>query len=248
MKHFPPLGAVALLLVALTSFAWTGDPVPPARTTGPLKFSDLTLDRARRFEVVMPLTLTIPPQTAFVVTEASAPQGAGDLTVNGITVTAFGQATRKYDPPVVLHAGDVVTIGGGTGVSAIIAGYIAAESEVTGGAPANPVPLKLHEFALDRARRIPIFFPQTTWSLTVPAAGLTVVLAEWTPFPSGGPWGPIAWSVDGTLVGTTPNVLAPFRFDPPIIVQPGQTLTATLGFAGNFTGDFGGYIAYPGET
>ncbi len=143
MKGFLAGVGAATVLFALTSFAyWSGkaervaQPPPTARRTGPLRIEDLTLDRAFRQRIDVPLVgsaLAVPfPPTVGVVIRSLTTTRSGDpdngslqvhMAINGTPDerVMFGLIygynsdadrgqTVTLDPPLVVRPGDALTM------------------------------------------------------------------------------------------------------------------------------------------
>jgi hypothetical protein len=242
------LYAVCVLagLIGLTSFGpKPGPPRPPVRTAGPIKQSDITMNRSQRFSIPAASAYVVPAGVAFVMTEASAPGGGGlcTISINGFQRTLVNNM-RRFDPAIVFNPGDTVSFSGTTNMFPVtVAGFLVAPADVQGAAPTAPVPIRVADLTLDRALHFPVFSQVPPISLTVPMGGPSFAIVEWYNH-SGYE---ALFAIDGGNVARfTLNPEGIVRFDPPIIVGPGQTLTIGDGSPAS-AGEIGGYVVYPGE-
>jgi hypothetical protein len=153
MKQFLLGAAVASAVLGAAGFAVTKAPAA-AKGSGPLKLSDLTLDRAFRYEfpaapVSAPTVIPFPPTQGFVLTRIESrvavnqavpivffslnggPQqsvATGAATTGGIPVYYLDGIV---DPPLVIRPGDLLSIWSpNPGLPMTIGGYIVYPGEV----------------------------------------------------------------------------------------------------------------------
>ena len=153
MRNFV-LGALATLCVFLAMGAARFVPssseasvATAVRKTFPIKLSELTLDRAFRFQFTPgyfsgnPTVIPFPGTVGIIITSIAAPMGNGvkyQLSVNGGPVqdifTSVTATEYRLDPPVIVPPGGTLTIGDNGNIAGspavAVSGYYVFPGEV----------------------------------------------------------------------------------------------------------------------
>lgn len=126
--------ALAFTLAAFALRPETASTPAVAKRTAPLRYADLTLDRAFRMEVTVtvssPLTFQMPAGVGFVLDDILGANPS--ITINGVTVSGGGITLSGH--PLVIRPNDTVTVavGGisGTQIPMVLVGWNVYAGEV----------------------------------------------------------------------------------------------------------------------
>lgn len=160
MRRYLIGAALAFVVTATAGFAIYGPSSSPPAKMVPLKLSDLTLDRAIRYEVtagvssVSPLPIPFPPTVGVVITRIESDQytynvpqvfysingGPHHSVKSGFFVVPNGAPTTalyidgELDPPLVVRPGDILNLScsqpNGTPAQLVLCGYFVLPGEV----------------------------------------------------------------------------------------------------------------------